>query len=316
MPAYYNEHEPFAADWLRALIAEDLIAPGEVDERSIEEVSPDDLKSFTQCHLFAGIGGWSCALRLAGWPDDRSVWTGSCPCQPLSSAGQRKGHADERHLWPAFYRVIAECKPPVVFGEQVASTLGREWFAGIRADLEDLGHACGAADLCAASVGAPHIRQRIFWVAYADGGQSRQAGAGGLQRSGEHRFEPEDGSAGRGLGDTEGAGPQGQRRVSGAAPEGRGGFSRLSGEDLSFWSESVFIPCADGKARRVPATPSGQIEPALFPLADGLPGRVGMLRGAGNAIVPQLAAEFIQAAEEAWSAQARQGPGREAVRKL
>ena len=85
--------------------------------------------------------------------------------QPLSVAGQRKGHADERHLWPAFYSLIAECSPPIVFGEQVASRDGREWLAGVRADLEGVGYACGAADLCAAGLGRPQIRQRLYWVA-------------------------------------------------------------------------------------------------------------------------------------------------------
>ena len=165
MTAYYNEIEPYCAQWLRNLIGAGLIAPGEVDERSIVDVRGDDLRSFTQCHFFAGIAGWSYALRLAGWEDDRPVWTGSCPCQPLSSAGQRKGHADERHLWPAFHRLIAERRPATVFGEQVASKDGREWLAGVRADLEVLGYACGAADLCAAGVSAPHIRQRLFWMA-------------------------------------------------------------------------------------------------------------------------------------------------------
>src|ERR1041384_1510077 len=168
--AYYNETDPFAAQWLRNLIASDLIAPGDVDERSIVDVQPDDLRGYGQVHFFAGIGGWSYALRLAGIGDDDPIWTGSCPCQPLSSAGQRQGHADERHLWPAFHGLIAECRPAAVFGEQVASKDGREWLAGIRADLEALGYAVGAADLCAASVGAPHIRQRLFWV--ADAGRS------------------------------------------------------------------------------------------------------------------------------------------------
>jgi DNA (cytosine-5)-methyltransferase 1 len=165
MAAYYNEIDSYAAQWLRNLIAAGHIAPGDVDERSIVDVRADDLKGYTQCHFFAGIGGWSLALRLAGWADDRPVWTGSCPCQPLSSAGQRKGHADERHLWPAFLELIAERQPSMVFGEQVASADGREWFAAVRADLEGVGYACGAADLCAAGVGAPHIRQRLFWVA-------------------------------------------------------------------------------------------------------------------------------------------------------
>ena len=162
---YYNEIDPFAAAWLRELIKANLIAPGEVDERSIEDVLPSDLKGYKQCHFFAGIGGWSYALRLAGWPDDREVWTGSCPCQPFSAAGKRKGTADERHLWPAFNWLIGQCRPSMVFGEQVASKDGRLWLAGVRSDLEALGYAVGAADLCAAGVGAPHIRQRLYWLA-------------------------------------------------------------------------------------------------------------------------------------------------------
>src|ERR1700691_2565119 len=126
MTAYYNEWEPYPAQWLRNLIKAGLIAPGDVDERSIKDVKPDDVRGYTQCHFFAGIGGWSYALRLAGWPDDRPAWTGSCPCQPFSQAGQRKGVADERHLWPKFFRLITFCRPAVVFGEQVAAKAGRD----------------------------------------------------------------------------------------------------------------------------------------------------------------------------------------------
>src|SRR5271168_3827885 len=118
---YYNEIDPFAAQWLRNLISANLIGNGHVDERSIEDVKPSELSGYTQCHFFAGIGGWSYALRLAGWPDDRPVWTGSCPCQPFSAAGKGAGFADERHLWPAFFHLIRECRPGTVFGEQVAS---------------------------------------------------------------------------------------------------------------------------------------------------------------------------------------------------
>lgn len=186
MSAYYNELDPYAAQWLRNLIAAGRIAPGDVDERSIEDVRPDDLTGYDQCHFFAGIGGWSLALRLAGWADDRAVWTGSCPCQPFSGAGRRKGHADARHLWPAFHDLIAEREPPMVFGEQVASADGREWLAGVRLDLEDLGYACGGADLCAAGAGAPHPRQRLYWV--ADANQARwsdpASGPASTQRNG------------------------------------------------------------------------------------------------------------------------------------
>ena len=171
MAAYYNELDPFAADWLLQLIRAGHIAPGEVDTRSIEDVTPDDLTGFAQCHFFAGIGTWSYALRHAGWADDRPVWTGSCPCQPFSAAGKRKGTADERHLWPIFFRLIHECRPGVVFGEQVASKDGLAWLDLVSADLEGAGYAVGAVDTCAAGFGAPHIRQRLYWVAHADGKQ-------------------------------------------------------------------------------------------------------------------------------------------------
>src|SRR5688572_30643871 len=64
-PNYYNEHDPYAAAWLRNLIAAGHIAPGDVDERSILDVQPADLAGYVQCHFFAGIGVWSHALRLA-----------------------------------------------------------------------------------------------------------------------------------------------------------------------------------------------------------------------------------------------------------
>ena len=162
---YYNEIDAYAADWLRNLIQAGELPSGDVDERSIVEVQPDDLRPYTQCHFFAGLGGWLYALRLAGWPADEPVWTGSCPCQPFSAAGDRAGTADPRHLWPAFYRLIRECRPAAVFGEQVGSALGYRWLAGVRADVEQEGYAFAAADLPAACVGAPHIRQRLWFGA-------------------------------------------------------------------------------------------------------------------------------------------------------
>lgn len=182
MPAYYNEIDPYAAQWLRNLIAAGHIAPGEVDERSIEDVTPDDLRGFTQCHFFAGIGVWSHSLRLAGWPDDKPVWTGSCPCQPFSAAGKGDGFADERHLWPSLFHLISECRPQHVFGEQVASGNANAWFDLVQADLEGMGYAFGLVPFTSASIGAPHIRERAYWVANSNSSLSdrrwsdRQAG--------------------------------------------------------------------------------------------------------------------------------------------
>lgn len=171
MTAYYNEIDKYAAQWLRNLIDDGQIAPGYVDERSIEDVYPSDLRGFTQCHFFAGLGGWSYALRLAGWTDDRPVWTGSCPCQPFSAAGKGVGFADERHLWPYFHHLIKECRPTTIFGEQVASSA--EWVELMYRDLEGVEYSVGAMPIEAASAGAPHRRDRFWWHA-ADTKRNKQ----------------------------------------------------------------------------------------------------------------------------------------------
>jgi DNA (cytosine-5)-methyltransferase 1 len=182
---YYNEHDHFAAAWLRELIAAGEIPAGHVDERDIQDVHPSDLVGYRHCHFFAGIGGWAYALRLADWPDDQPIWTGSCPCQPFSAAGQGAGFADERHLWPAFFWLISQCQPRYVCGEQVASGDALRWWDLVATDLEGAGYACTAVDLPAASVGAPHKRSRLFWLADAE--HQQQHGGGGARR---RRAEP------------------------------------------------------------------------------------------------------------------------------
>lgn len=164
MSAYYNEHDPFAAEWLRQLVKEGHIAPGDVDERDIRTVKSSELTGYIQCHFFAGIGVWSYALRQAGWPDDKPVWTGSCPCQPFSAAGKGKGKEDERHLWPAFFGLIKESRPSVVFGEQVAAAIGHGWLDLVFDDLESVGYQTASSILSASWAGAPHIRSRLYFV--------------------------------------------------------------------------------------------------------------------------------------------------------
>jgi DNA (cytosine-5)-methyltransferase 1 len=310
MTAYYNEIDPYAAQWLRNLITEKLIAPGDVDERSIAEVNANDLAGYTQCHFFAGIGGWSYALRLAGWPDARPVWTGSCPCQPFSAAGRRGGIGDDRHLWPQFYRLISECRPPVIFGEQVASKDGLAWLDIVSTDLEGASYAVGAADLCAAGVGAPHIRQRLYFVGHEQRTENLSAvgPCGVVSDLGDPSSESSERDA-RAIPSAQSRVNGEGQRVNGSEPVGpanasdsvlqlehSAGIGRQQRRPESSrrrvergrWQNVQFILCTDGKAR--------PIEPGTFPLAHGVPGRVGLLRGYGNAIVPQVAAEFIKAA--------------------
>ena len=371
---YYNENDPKAAAWLRQLIIAGLIPQGYVDERSILDVKADDLAGYVSCHFFAGIGGWAYALRSAGWPDTRPVWTGSCPCQPFSVAGKGLGEEDERHLWPEFRQLITDYRKqigpiPDIFGEQVASADGRNWLAGVRSDLEALGYDSGGCDLCSAGAGedgegwivrsdqedweriilsSPNIRQRLYWMAYTPiirGGSglcdyeqrderrivaSNNSGTCNIRMdyatsngtkcsdasksicNGEkdglfRKASPHDNSRmvdpkQLGLEGHAGNGDDGNQSgrlceesdgsitaPSGTCNGGNGIHQQRS--NFGFWADSALVPCIDGKARR--------IEPGTFPLAHGVPGRVGLLRGYGNGINPILAAEFILACEEA-----------------
>jgi DNA (cytosine-5)-methyltransferase 1 len=289
---YYNEWDKRTAAWLRELIKEGLISDGIVDERSICDVQPSDLDGFAQCHFFAGIGGWSYALRLAGWPDDRPVWTASLPCQPFSTAGKGKGAGDDRHLWPIFSRLIEKHRPNVVFGEQVARAIGFNWLDGVSADLEEEGYAVAPSVLGAHSAGSPHIRQRLYWLAYTGHGTGCAEQGNELQECDSGAGQPSEGSGEGGgrVGNANGSGLQRHGRL--IAEHDAEGWQIAHGcsAQAGFWGDFEFVHCTDGKARR--------IESGTFPLADGFPGRVGLLRGYGNAIVPQVAAEFIQAAEE------------------
>jgi DNA (cytosine-5)-methyltransferase 1 len=334
--AIYNEIDPFAAQWLRNLIAAGQIAPGVVDDRSIKDLVPADVAGPGQRHFFAGIGVWSAALRDADVHDDESVWTGSCPCQPFSDAGRGAGFDDDRHLWPEWFRLIRECRPAVLFGEQVASRAGRSWLDVVLTDLEGAGYACAAADLPAAGVGAPHKRSRMFFVAYADGQPGRLHEArrqprrtdAQVERSGEAqrvahgssaRLEvigqqqtrrqlktAERGCSSRRLVDS-GSTRSGRNAGAVPGPEAAGAEQWIGARHLvdlplaagatrGFWGDAEWIACRDGRARPV--------EPGAFPLVDGairgvVQNRTAKIKGYGNAIVRQVAAAFIRAALEA-----------------
>lgn len=241
--SYYNESNPKVAAWLRELIADGLIATGDVDDRDIRKVRADDFKGYTQCHFFAGIGGWSLALRIAGWPDDRPVWTGSCPCQDFSHCGKQAGFEGDRDLWPAWFRLIRKRKPDGIFGEQVDDS--PEWWDRAAADLESIRYAAGSVHLSARAAGAKHERCRLYFFAHT-------TSFNGLSYD---RVEP--GQAGRSSAQSGG--------LSGLHVAGR------------WWR-------ANERAERLPT------------LVRNFNGLSEILGGFGNAIVPQVAAEFIHAA--------------------
>lgn len=275
---YFNEHDAFAAKWLKNLWPE-----ATVDARSIRDVVPAELSGFTQAHFFGGIGGWRYALEIAGWPEEQEVWTGSCPCQPFSCAGKRKGERDDRHLWPEFFRLISECRPATVFGEQVASADGYRWFARVRADLEKEGYAVGAADLPSAWAGAPHLRQRLFFVAYSH--SERRDRQHVLLRSKE------------------------ERRHKAAIPKAaRSGGAGAAVDDSycperHWWSGPLQVGwnTIQGEVERGGRKYAAQwrVKPGLPIVAHGVSERMAKCRAIGNAIVPQVAALFIRAAREA-----------------
>ncbi len=214
--ALYNELDPFAAQWLRNLSERGHIARGDVDERSISDLRAVDVAGSGQRHFFAGIGVWSYGLRLAGVPDSANIWTGSCPCQPFSGAGLGGGFDDARHLWPVWFGLISECRPAIIFGEQVASPDGLAWLDLVYADLEGAGYAVGSADLCAAGVGAPHIRQRLFFVAHSNDAR-----------------------------------PQGWSVVRNGSNQRVTRPRRVARDVAGPWSKVDWVPCSDGKARPV-----------------------------------------------------------------
>ena len=240
---------------LREAIEAGAIAPGDVDERSIADIDPAELMGYAQCHFFAGGGFWSLALRLAGWPDDRPAWTGSCPCPSFSAAGKGGGFDDPRHLWPDWERLIGQCRPATVFGEQADDVIVYGWLDLVQTDLEAQAYAVGKIVLGTCSVGGADIRQRLYFVADAAqrgfrvGGDEAQPGRGGYADSAERPRE---------LGNV--IGP----RLEGLCGDGRDGNQ----------------PGRDGAIETRPTTAAGEFSRLAHP--DGGQSRLGDLQRGGE----------------------------------
>jgi DNA (cytosine-5)-methyltransferase 1 len=261
MKAYYNEIDKDSVQWLKTLISEGCITNGDVDDRSIEDVQPKDLAGYDRIHFFAGAGVWDYALTNANWPKNVPVWTGSCPCQPFSAAGKGAGFADERHLWPAFHHLIKECRPATVFGEQVSGVDSQPWLDLVQNDMEALDYAFGSLAFPACSVGAPKIRERLYWV----GNSNSQGSQRHIWNDSTTKWQRE-------------SRPTAETSVSVKASQ--------PGPVNGFWRDADWLLCRDRKWRAV--------QPGSFPLADGPPARVVRLRGYGNAINAEAAKFFIK----------------------
>jgi len=262
MPAYYNDFDPYCGEWLKNLIAAGRIPPGDVDDRPIQKVHPDDLKGYDQVHMFAGIGGFGLAARMAGWPDDLPLWTGGFPCQPFSEAGDQKAEEDERALWPELYRLIRARRPDRFLGENVRGIidLGLD---RVLDDLEKADYTTRPYRIGAFAVNAPHRRERVWMVALAN--------TIGERRHGEQDFTGRDND----------------NRTATQRNEGSSGVAvAVPGID-SPWADASVVVGPDQKRRRFAA--------GICPLGDGVPNRMDILKGYGNAICPQVAGVILNA---------------------
>lgn len=266
MKAFYNDFDSYSSQWLANLTKNKLLPGGTVSSQSIEDIKPDDLSPYNRCHFFAGIGAFPLSLKRLGWPEDLTVWTGGCPCQPFAAPGKRKGFTDERHLWPSWFHLIKEQRPSVVIGEQVSTKDADPWLDLVQSDLEGVGYTFGCVSFPAAGVGAPHIRERTYWVGYTDD-ERLQRHQGVLDFRKEPRWfrASETGSA------SETGVPH--RHTAPGATNGQ-------------WSNADWLRCNDNKWRPV--------QPGTCPLADGVPGRVGRLRAYGNTVCVGSATLFVE----------------------
>lgn len=258
MRVYYNEFDKKKCAMLKQLMDDGHISQGVIDDRPIQDVTAHEVQEYDRCHFFAGIGLWDYALNQAGW-DDTQVWTGSCPCQPFSSAGRRKGKEDGRHLWPIWQSLISECKPAIIYGEQVNSAIAYGWLDDVYQGLESQGYAVGSAVLPACGIGSPQNRQRLWFVGHSEHFRSSST---------EKFFSTSETI-----------------------------YDNTQGTDSALESTRTNLPW-QLSSKNTEEYPDGKkrfFKPGVCKLVDGYPHRHDLINAIGNGIVPQLATIFIEA---------------------
>ena len=249
-------------------------------------------------------------VRGSDLPTRPDVICGGFPCQPFSQAGKQQAQDDARHLWPEMFRLIRECRPTWVVGENVAGLI-RLGLDEVLTDLESEGYSTRTFNIPACSVGAPHLRQRLWIVAHSDSESEPDGSFDGNARQRQLGFEfVADSECKRERGrrisrfrkdnskNEEGLSVQSRRLGKTVADpdrddRGRGRSTKSSGRKsrMEHWS--------GGECNR--SEEWWEVEPDVGRLVDGLPNRVPQLRALGNSIVPQIAQKIAQAIKETYN---------------
>lgn len=214
------------------------------------------------------------------WRGKVHIITGGYPCQPFSFAGQRRGKKDPRHLWPDIRRIIGEVEPQICFFENVEGHLSLG-AAEVIKDLQGMGFAVKAGLFSAIEVGASHLRQRLFILAYTDDQPLLLQDRIGTEPG---RVENAGRSHPDGL--TIRSGQGGAHLDADVADCSVLGRAAGRGDQLPVFAPAPFQVGAWGEvlARRP------ELQPELFGLDDGVANRVDRSRAAGNGVVSLAAA--------------------------
>lgn len=221
------------------------------------------------------------------------VISGGFPCQPFSSAGQRKGTEDPRHLWPSIKRGLGECLPRVAFFENVDGILHAKSegyhcvLHHVLSDLEELGYRATAARFSAREVGAPHRRRRWFIL----GVRGAMANAHGTNESRIEReqikkgqqFRRESRGNGQGLANSERSGLE--RYAGNVERSARPNRSRQKSGPIA----EGCVQYPNGPGPQHEDEPPRVLKSGMGGDSHGLPDRVDRLRALGNAVVPEVA---------------------------
>lgn len=227
--------------------------------------------------------------QLKGNVSEPYILTGGFPCQPFSHAGVRRGTADDRYLWPEMLRVISEFRPRWVIAENVSGLLSIQngmVFEQVCADLENEGYEVWPFVIPACSVGAPHRRDRVWIVGHSKNSPEREVGEIPQRKDAKSRGSDSDAS--------DSTLTRGERGEYGKHREQTQSQKRILGRDAwrEAWPEVATRLCTlDDGLRYDVVRPDGRRDAEIRPRPKGW--RNAALKGAGNAIVPQVAAAIM-----------------------